>query len=282
MHLCRFDDDRLGFVRDGRVFDITHMVEPSEREPVLAAAGMAAAFSDRDLSRLKSLAAGDVCLHSPIRMPSKIFAAPDNYRAHAAEMQADPVASFGRKPVPLDQAGLFLKAAGSLVGPSHGVVRRFPSRRTDYEVELVVIIGSEASDVPSSRALDIVAGYSIGLDITVRGTEDRSFRKSLDSYTVVGPWMTPASSIADLGSLSMTLKLNGEIKQHTRLDDMITSVSGLIAYASAFARLRPGDMIFTGTPAGVGPIRGGDTLLAQIDMIGEMQVSVRDHVVETR
>jgi 2,4-didehydro-3-deoxy-L-rhamnonate hydrolase len=279
MHVCRFNDTRrararAGLVHDGRVFDATAKIDVAHPEPVLAA--LAAGLSEGDVAALPSFALSEVSLLSPIRAPSKILAAPDNYRAHAAEMQADPAASFGRKPMPLVEAGLFLKATSSLVGPSHGIVRRFPDRRTDYEIELVVIIGREATDVAAERALDIVAGYAIGLDITVRGPEERSFRKSLDTYTVVGPWMTPAGSIGDPQSLSMTLRLNGEVRQQTRLDDMITGVAGLIAYASRFATLNPGDMIFTGTPSGVGPIKGGDTLTAEIDKIGAMQVAVRD------
>jgi 2,4-diketo-3-deoxy-L-fuconate hydrolase len=275
MHLCRFNDARLGLVQDDRIFDITSRIDASAPEPVLAAAGLA--LSAGDLKGLPSFPPSEVSLLAPIRAPGKIFAAPDNYKAHTAEMLADPAASFGRTPTPLDQAGLFLKAASSLVGPSQGIVRRFPARRTDYEVELVAIIGRRGSDVPRARALEMVAGYAIGLDITVRGPEDRSFRKSLDTYTVVGPWMTPAAMIPDPQALAMSLKVNGETRQQTRLDDMITDVAGLIAYASTFATLNPGDMIFTGTPSGVGPIKGGDTLLAEIGTIGQMQVAVRDH-----
>jgi 2,4-didehydro-3-deoxy-L-rhamnonate hydrolase len=276
MHLCRFNDERLGLVHDGRVFDASaKVITPAE--PVLVAAEFAAGLTERDLSGMASFALADVVLLSPIRAPGKILAAPNNYRAHAAEMNANPAASFGRMSMPLEEAGLFLKATSSLVGPSHGIVRRFPDRRTDYEVELVVIIGKEGRDVPRERALDLVAGYAVGLDITVRGPEERSFRKSLDTYTVVGPWMTPAATIGDPSALTMSLTLNGEFRQLTRLDDMITDVPGLIAYASMFAALQPGDLIFTGTPAGVGPIKGGDTLLAEVDKIGQMQVAVRDY-----
>jgi 2-keto-4-pentenoate hydratase/2-oxohepta-3-ene-1,7-dioic acid hydratase in catechol pathway len=89
--------------------------------------------------------------------------------------------------------------------------------------------------------------------------------------------MTVAAKIPDPQALSMSLKLNGELKQQTGLDDMVTDVAGLIAYASTFATLQPGDMIFTGTPSGVGPIKGGDVITAEIDAIGQMQVAVRDH-----
>jgi 2,4-didehydro-3-deoxy-L-rhamnonate hydrolase len=277
MRLCRFNDARVGLVDNGRVHDVSSLIDMSVPEPILAAIKAGRSFSAAELKRVPDYAVSDVALLPPVCAPRKILAAPDNYRAHAAEMQGDKDASFGRVPTPLDQAGLFLKAVSSLVGQSHGIVRRFPSRRTDYEVELVAIIGAEGSNVPRERALDLVAGYAIGLDITVRGPEDRSFRKSLDTYTVVGPWMTVAAKIPDPQALSMSLKLNGELKQQTRLDDMVTDVAGLIAYASSFAALLPGDMIFTGTPSGVGPITGGDVITAEIDAIGQMQVAVRDH-----
>lgn len=276
MNICRFNDDRVGLVRGTGVHDVTDLIGVSP-EPVLAARKLLKSISDQDLARTSALPLGSVTLLSPIRSPGKILAAPDNYRAHTAEMQADNTASFGRVPMPLDKAGLFLKAVSSLVGPSAGVTRRFPARRTDYEVELVAIIGAEATDIDAARALDIVAGYAIGLDITVRGPEDRSFRKSLDTYTVVGPWMTSADDIPDPQILTMSLQVNGALKQKTVLTDMITDVRGLIAYASTFATLRPGDMIFTGTPSGVGPIQGGDVMLAEIERIGRMQVAVRDY-----
>ena len=277
MNICRFNDDRIGLVRGTNVHDVSRLVGVSSVEPVLAARRLLKATSDDVIARTPTQPLDSVTLLSPIRTPGKILAAPDNYRAHSKEMQADASASFGRVPMALDQAGLFLKAVSSLVGPSAGVTRRFPARRTDYEVELVAIIGKEAADLDPRQALDVVAGYAIGLDITVRGPEDRSFRKSLDTYTVVGPWMTTAEVIPDPQILTMSLKVNGALKQQTVLTDMVTDVRGLIAYASTFAMLKPGDMIFTGTPAGVGPIQHGDVILAEIDGIGHMQVAVRDY-----
>jgi 2,4-didehydro-3-deoxy-L-rhamnonate hydrolase len=277
MNICRFNNDRIGLVRGTSVHDVTRLIGVSSVEPVLAARTLLNAISNEVIARTPTQPLDSVTLLSPIRSPGKILAAPDNYRAHSKEMQADASASFGRVPMALDQAGLFLKAVSSLVGPSAGVTRRFPARRTDYEVELVAIIGAEAADLDPRQALDVVAGYAIGLDITVRGPEDRSFRKSLDTYTVVGPWMTTADAIPDPRILAMSLKVNGALKQQTILTDMVTDVRGLIAYASTFAILKPGDMIFTGTPAGVGPIHHGDMILAEIDGIGRMQVAVRDY-----
>jgi 2-keto-4-pentenoate hydratase/2-oxohepta-3-ene-1,7-dioic acid hydratase in catechol pathway len=278
VNICRFNDERTGLARGTTVHDVTSLIGALHGEPALAAIQALKSLGEQELARTPAVPLDSVALLSPIRAPSKILAAPDNYRAHAAEMQADSAASFGRAPMPLDQAGLFLKAVSSLVGSSAGVIRRFPARRTDYEVELVAIIGEAARDVDPPRALDIIAGYAVGLDITVRGPEDRSFRKSLDTYTVVGPWMTSADEIPDPQALTMSLKLNGVTRQHTRLADMITDVRGLIAYASAFATLNPGDMIFTGTPSGIDPIGHGDVIVAEIDAIGRMQVEVRDYV----
>jgi 2,4-didehydro-3-deoxy-L-rhamnonate hydrolase len=277
MKICRFNDSRIGLVRDTTVHDVTRLVPETGREPVLAAKEELASVSERDLARMPTQPLDSVALLAPIRMPRKILAAPDNYQVHAAEMHDDPAVSFGRTVMPLDQAGLFLKAPSSLTGPSGGIVRRFPKRRTDYEVELVAIVGKDASNVEPEHALDVLAGYAIGLDVTMRGPEDRSFRKSIDSYTVVGPWMTSAETIPDPRALLMSLRLNGELRQRTILSDMIVHVRNLVAYASKFGTLNPGDMIFTGTPAGVGPIKGGDVILAEISDIGKMEVTVREY-----
>ena len=112
-------------------------------------------------------------------------------------------------------AGLFLKANSSLVGPSEGVAIRFPERRNEHEVELAIIFGKQGSDIPRDKALDYVAGYCIGLDMTARGKEDRSFRKSIDSYSVLGPWMVTADEIADPDNVPLKISVNGELKQNS-------------------------------------------------------------------
>jgi 2-keto-4-pentenoate hydratase/2-oxohepta-3-ene-1,7-dioic acid hydratase in catechol pathway len=170
--------------------------------------------------------------------------------------------------------GLFLKASSSLVGPSQGIHVRMPDRRTDHEVELAVIIGKQAHMVSAADALGYVAGYSIGLDITIRGPEDRSFRKSPDSYTVLGPWMVTADELPDPGSLDLSLTLNGETKQSSNTRNLILGVPQLIQWASSFYTLYPGDVILTGTPEGVSPIVSGDQVIATIAGIGSMHVTV--------
>jgi 2-keto-4-pentenoate hydratase/2-oxohepta-3-ene-1,7-dioic acid hydratase in catechol pathway len=142
-------------------------------------------------------------------------------------------------------------------------------------VELVAVIGRTADRVSESSALDHVAGYAIGLDITTRGPEDRSYRKSPDSYALVGPWLTTADEVGDASALDLSLSVNGQLRQQANTRDLIVGVPELIAWASRCYTLLPGDLIFTGTPAGVGPIVPGDIIDASIERVGSMRVAVR-------
>jgi len=219
----------------------------------------------------------DVALLSPIRNPTKILAAPNNFREHSAEMNASGTVKSSLM-ASMDEVGFFLKATSSLVGPSEGIAVRFPERRTDYEVEAVIVIGEVVrGPVSASDALKYVAGYSVGLDITLRGPEERSQRKSIDSYSVLGPWLVTVDDVPDLSALNMRLSVNGEARQSVGLSDMLFNAAEQIAYASKFYTLYPGDLIYTGTPSGVGPIRGGDVIRAEIESIGAMEVKVRNY-----
>ena len=220
----------------------------------------------------------ELVLSSAVLAPTKIVAAPVNYRAHVAEANADPGIRYGHTQTDIGQAGLFLKANSSLVGAGDGIAMRFPDRRTDFEAELVVVIGIAGSDIPASRALAHVAGYAIGLDMTLRGPEDRSFRKSLDSFTVVGPYLVTADEVPDPDALTLTLDQNGVRRQHANTADMVYGVARLIEFASSFYTLHPGDLLFTGTPEGVGPVKPGDYLVATIEGLGELRTRVRAHV----
>jgi 2,4-didehydro-3-deoxy-L-rhamnonate hydrolase len=162
-----------------------------------------------------------------------------------------------------------------VVGPSEGIAVRHPDRRTDHEIELAVVIGTRADRVTKERALDHVAGYCIGFDITVRGPEERSLRKSIDGYTVLGPWLVTADEVPNPASLDLEFKVNGETRQRASTRDLIIPIPELIAFASSFYTLMPGDVLLTGTPEGVGPIEPGDVLDAAIAGIGRMQVRVR-------
>jgi 2-keto-4-pentenoate hydratase/2-oxohepta-3-ene-1,7-dioic acid hydratase in catechol pathway len=161
------------------------------------------------------------------------------------------------------------------VGPSQGIAIRHPDRRTDHEIELAAIVGTPADRVSREQALSHIAGYCIGFDITVRGPEERSLRKSIDSYSVLGPWLTTADSVADPANLDLALKVSGEVRQKANTRDLIIGIADLIVFASSFYTLMPGDVLLTGTPEGVGPIVPGDVLDASITGLGEMRVSVR-------
>jgi 2-keto-4-pentenoate hydratase/2-oxohepta-3-ene-1,7-dioic acid hydratase in catechol pathway len=223
------------------------------------------------------LKVGPYRLLSPVANPGKIIAAPVNYQTHLDEVRADSNLHHNTAghTVTIQTAGLFLKANSSLVGPGEGVVIRKPDRRTDHEVELCVVIGKTASHVSKGDALDYVAGYTIGLDITIRGTEDRSFRKSVDTHSVLGPWLVTADEIPNPGQLDLHIAVNGEQRQKSNTSRLILSVPELIELASSFYTLYPGDVIFTGTPEGVSPIEAGDEIVATIEKIGTMRVRVR-------
>jgi len=216
-------------------------------------------------------------LLSPVANPGKIIAAPVNYEKHLNEVRSDVQLSASNpgNTLTIHKAGLFLKATSSLVGPGEGIVIRTPDRRTDHEVELVIVIGRTADRVSSADAMSCVAGYAIGLDISIRGTEDRSFRKSADSFSVLGPWLVSADEVPRPNALDLSLMVNGTIRQQSNTRHMILSVPQLIELASSIYTLYPGDLLFTGTPEGVSPIEAGDRIAATIDGIGSMDVVTR-------
>ncbi len=283
MRLCRYDDDRLGLVRDDTVLDVTGALEaiPTARWP-LPQGDPLIAHLDAVRERVEALAAdaaarplAGVTLKAPVANPSKIIGAPVNYQKHLDEAQADREINVGREIKTIDHYGLFLKANSSLVGPGEGVALRFPDRRNDHECELAAIIGKPGSEIPRDRAFDHIAGYAIGLDMTVRGSEDRSFRKSVDSYSVLGPWFVTADEISDPDDLDFTFWVNGEVRQQSNTRHLIFDVAGLVEYASKFYTLLPGDVIMTGTPEGVSPVAPGDVMVAKIETVGRMEVTVR-------
>jgi 2,4-diketo-3-deoxy-L-fuconate hydrolase len=177
---------------------------------------------------------------------------------------------------------MFLKANSALVGPSEGIPIRFPDRRNDHEVELVMVIGKTGSDIPQSKALDHVVGYCLGLDMTVRGREDRSFRKSVDGYAVLGPWMVTADEIPDPDAIPLSLEVNGEKRQNSNTSQLIYNCRRLIEFASEFYTLYPGDLVYTGTPDGVGPVKPGDVVVCRsAPALGELKIKVRAHEIGT-
>jgi len=286
MRVCRFDDQRLGIVEGDSVRDVTAALDvlPQVRyplpkhDPLIAYLPQVLARAGEIASTAPVLPLAGRALLSPVASPGKLVAAPVNYHAHLDEVRADTALHHNNPAhtVTIHTAGLFLKAVSSLVGPGEGIVIRKPDRRTDHEIELAVVIGKQGSHVSRADALTYVAGYTIGLDITIRGTEDRSFRKSVDTHSVLGPWLVTADEISDPGHLDLEIAVNGEQRQKSNTNRLILGVPELIELASSFYTLYPGDVIFTGTPEGVSPIEAGDEIVATIEKIGTMRLEVRD------
>jgi 2-keto-4-pentenoate hydratase/2-oxohepta-3-ene-1,7-dioic acid hydratase in catechol pathway len=290
MKLCRYDDDRLGIVRG----DLVHDVTPAQTEirnaaPYVMNGDAVVAALPQWRERLEQLAdrapgkaLAQVKLLAPVARPTKLSCAPTNYQAHINEMTtaaAQPGSQVvTTQSIKIGEAGMFLKANSALIGPAEGIPIRFPDRRNDHEAEIVMVIGKAGSDIPRARALDHVAGYCLGLDMTVRGREDRSFRKSIDGYAVLGPWMVTAEEIADPDALPLSLTVNGETRQSSNTNMLIYDCRLLIEFASSFYTLYPGDLIYTGTPEGVGPVKPGDIIVCRsTPVLGELKVTVRAH-----
>jgi 2-keto-4-pentenoate hydratase/2-oxohepta-3-ene-1,7-dioic acid hydratase in catechol pathway len=290
MRLCRFNTTHLGIVDGNEVLDVTPALDvlPPQRYP-LPVHDIMIEHLDEVLRRAKELAPtaprlplSSMAFDSPVANPGKIVNAPVNYQAHIEEAKHDQVLAqgiAGRKTSFIGDWGLFLKANGALIGFGQEMKLRMPDRRSDHELELAVVIGRTADRVSRERALDYVAGYSIGLDMSVRGQEDRSFRKSIDTYAVVGPWLVTPDEVPDPNQLDMSLWVNGELRQQSSTSRMVYDVPRLIEYASAWYTLHPGDIILTGTPEGVAGVEPGDVLRARIERIGECELRVaRDYL----
>lgn len=283
MKICRFNDNRLGVARDDRIYDVTDALEvlPAARYPfptydvLMANLDAVRTRIEALLPDAASLPADGVTFLSPVANPGKIVAAPVNYKKHLEEARADEEIHHQNAILEIQRIGLFLKATSSLVGVSAGVDLEHPNRRNDHEAEVVAVIGKQGRNIPAAEALSYVAGYSIGLDMTTRGPEERSLRKSIDTYSVVGPWLVTSDELSDPSALDFELTVNGEPRQKANTRDLILGIPEIIEYASSFYTLHPGDIIFTGTPEGVGPVVGGDTIHVTMQGIGRISVAVR-------
>jgi 2-keto-4-pentenoate hydratase/2-oxohepta-3-ene-1,7-dioic acid hydratase in catechol pathway len=201
--------------------------------------------------------------------PSKLIAVGLNYADHIAEMKRTPLGT------PL----IWFKAPTSLLAHNGAVEIAFPEHQTDYETELAIVIGCPAKNISTEQATDFIFGYTIGLDISDRDLQksEKQFGrcKSFDTYTPIGPFV---HSDVDVRDLSVELRQNGETRQRARTSQMIYPAAEIISFASQSLTLLPGDVILTGTPSGVGPIRAGDELEARI---GDWP-ALRNRVIEAR
>jgi 2-keto-4-pentenoate hydratase/2-oxohepta-3-ene-1,7-dioic acid hydratase in catechol pathway len=199
--------------------------------------------------------------------PSKLIAVGLNYADHIAEMKRTPLGT------PL----IWFKAPTSLLAHNGTIEIAFPEHQTDFETELGVLIGKRAKNVSADAARDCIFGYTIGEDISDRDlqkTEKQFSRcKSFDTYTPIGPFVYAEVDVSDL---SIELRQNGEVRQQTRTSHMIYPVAEIVSFASTNLTLLPGDVILTGTPSGVGPIKAGDELVARIGEWAPLQNRVRN------
>ncbi|MGI5148051.1 fumarylacetoacetate hydrolase family protein [Plantactinospora sp. CA-294935] len=287
MRLCLFDDHRIGAVRHGGLVDLTGALPwPHDPDPETAggwrrlcrdyaelADGLAEAAETGPV-----LPADRVRLRAPALNPSKIIAAASNYAEHVHEMHAVQERTLGKVEEWMMSFDVFLKAPSSLAGPGEPIVLPAEILAAGHEVhhesELVVVIGRGGRNIPADRALEHVVGYSIGLDITVRSPGDRSRRKSYDTFSPLGPWLTTADEAGPPGEFEIELLVGGERRQRVNTADMLVAVPAIVEHASRVMTLRPGDLIFTGAPPGVGPIEPGDELVATISGLGELRTSV--------
>ena len=224
--------------------------------------------------RQPSVALDHVVLHQVVPDAGRVICVGKNYHDHAKEMG-------GEAPV---QPNLFMRTPQSLVGHQQSVVKPKVSDQYDYEGELAVIIGRGGRHIPTEKALAFVAGYSCFLDGSVRDFQKHSFTagKNFDSSGACGPWLVPAQEIADPQALRLVTRVNGDVLQDASTGDMIHSVASLIAYISQFTHLEPGDVIATGTPAGVGAgrtpplwLKPGDQVEVEIEAIGVLANTVK-------
>jgi len=195
--------------------------------------------------------------------PTKIIALGLNYRDHAAE--------FGR-PIP-DEPLIFLKPSTSVIGPDEDIVYPAISRRVDYEAELAVVIGRPCRNVPPEEIRDYILGYTCFNDVTARDLQKKDGQftrsKSFDTFAPLGPWIE--TEIPDPDNLTVEAYLNGERRQHSSTRNQVFSVATLVAFISRVMTLLPGDVIATGTPAGVGPMRPGDVVEVRLEGIGTLR-----------
>eukprot|EP01031_Cornospumella_fuschlensis_P041484 gene41484-50624_t len=282
MKICRFNDNRLGIVEGDEVLDVSEALDvlPALRYPYPMHDQLTAHLPELR-ARIETLRASaarlplvQVSLLSPVANPGKIIGAPINYKAHVEESKADANIGHGRNITSIGDWGMFLKAGTSLIGCSEDIVLRFPDRRNDHEVELGIVIGKQGNQIKAADAMDYIAGYCVTLDMTLRGPEFQCFRKSIDSYSVAGPWLVTPDEVKDPNNLDLWLTVNGESRQKSNTSFLVYDIARLIEFASSFYTLMPGDIIMTGTPEGVGPVKPGDLIEACVESIGQFSIRV--------
>ena len=214
------------------------------------------------------LALSDVRLLAPVIPRSKIVAVGRNYAKHAAEMGND---------VPTEPL-VFLKPNTSVIGPEEPIIYPDPVSELAYEGELALVIGRICRDVPAERVDEVIFGYTVANDVTARDlqrTDDQWARaKGYDTFCPLGPWITTHQSVEEMGDVMITTTVDGQQRQHDSSSLMLHGIVELVVYISAFTTLLPGDVILTGTPAGVGELLPGHEVSVTVDGIGTLTNTV--------
>ena len=272
MKITRFDDGKIGIVVGERIVDVSHLLDTDVHAwPSVAMNRLIANFAAHR-GALQAAAASpgvplaSVKLLTPVPAASKVIAYPINYHEHGVEMGRETRAT---------QLGFFLKPPSSLCGAGDDIVLpALQERRIDHECELAIVIGKRCRDVPREQWAEVVFGYSCLMDIVVRGKEERVARKAYDSFCPVGPWIVTADELGDPSNLRGRLWVNDELRQDANTRDLVLDIPGMIEVASHIMTLEPGDIIAAGTPAGVGPLKGGDVVRIEFERIGSMTMNV--------
>lgn len=280
MKFVSFNQGRIGIFDGDFVADVSSLVDHGQSAwPPTGMVKFIAAFPDLKarlpdlLARAERLPLSRVRLECPISWPNKVIAFPANYHDHIGEMKAGSglISKFDAK-----GQGFFLKSNSSLSGPNDPIVLpAIPDREVHHECELALIIGKGGRDISRANAHEHIFGYSCLVDVVVRGTEERVMRKSFDSFCPMGPHITSADEVPDFANIDMELTVNGEMRQKANTRDLIVDIPAMISMASSVMTLYPGDIVASGTPAGVGPIRDGDRLKIRIERVGEMSLDIR-------
>jgi 2-keto-4-pentenoate hydratase/2-oxohepta-3-ene-1,7-dioic acid hydratase in catechol pathway len=290
MKIVNFDQDRIGIVDGDSVIDVSGLVGADQASwPPTAMLRFIASF-DRIKPQLAGiLRAGgkrtplaDAKLNCPILWPNKVIAYPANYHEHISEMKTGTglISAFNAS-----GQGFFLKANSSLSGPRDPIVLPpLPDREIHHECELAIIIGKGGRNIAVEQAIEHIFGYSCLIDVVIRGKEERVMRKSFDSFCPMGPHLVTADEIPDYRNIDLELGVNGELRQKANTRDLIVGVPEMIAMASSVMTLFPGDIIASGTPAGVGRLKANDRVEIRIKGVGEMTLDVTqgtdgDHAV---
>jgi len=276
MKICRYklrrgDPIRVGVVRGDSVHDVTAVTSelPSLRWPIPPGDQFVTHLDtlrpkmDALANSVDGMPLTDILLQSPVANPGKFVCGAGNF---------EEVLTAGGHPRRL---GLLFKMTSAAAGPADGVVLRWPERTTFHEMEIAIVIGRQGTEITAAEALDYVAGYCIGLDMTMQGNEFPSFGKSFDTYGMMGPWLTTRDEITDPDCLDFSLTVNGEDRQVDNTRRLVLGIADLVEHAASAMTLHPGDVIFSGTPPrSVGPVVPGDTMHAWAEGLGAMTVAV--------